>query len=240
MYIDLHTSLTGHHRGTHIKLNDLLLQGISVVQFAVARTQCVCNRCKLKFDVSLGRGKDLQEDCPRCRLGRTVRLRSDVLHANNHSAGYIDVEGCHVLDLLPSDYWLACDACGAETCLRRLTRGKRCEDTCRGCYTKLTIGHGDVRVHALDSAPSATAAKANKGQGSKHKKASLELIPGTPLPDRGTCEHYQRSTRWLRFPCCGKMYPCDICHEKSGDGCTPGTWATRMICGLCSVELPYR
>jgi hypothetical protein len=44
MCIDFHTSLTGHHRGTHIKLNDLLLQGISVVQFAVARTQCVCDR----------------------------------------------------------------------------------------------------------------------------------------------------------------------------------------------------
>jgi hypothetical protein len=36
------------------------------------------------------------------------------------------------------------------------------------------------------------------------------------------------------------MHPCDVCHEKSGDGCTPGTWANRMICGLCSVEQAYR
>ena len=142
---DGRVSLTGHHRGTQIKLNDLLLQGVSVVQLAQARVQCVCNRCSLKLDVVLARGKELEEDCPRCRMARTVRLRSDVLHANNVSAGYVDTEGCAVLDLLPSDYWLACEACGAETCHRRLQRGTRSHEVCRGCFAKLSVGFGKAR-----------------------------------------------------------------------------------------------
>lgn len=65
---------------------------------------------------------------------------------------------------------------------------------------------------------------------------------GQPLPNQGTCKHYKHSHRyllfnfikylhsnkintkmkininlyyfrWLRFPCCGKAFPCDVCHE---------------------------
>jgi hypothetical protein len=118
-------------------------------------------------------------------------------------------------------------------------RGKRSEEVCRGCHAKLCIGFADVRIQSLDPAPSSSAThKASKG-GNKKNSKEFELVPGTPLPDKGVCEHYKRSTRWLRFPCCGKAHACDICHEKSGDGCTPGTWANRMICGLCSVEQAY-
>ena len=54
---------------------------------------------------------------------------SDVTYINESChIGYVDVEGCSVIDLLPSDMWLACDACGAETCHRRLLRGKRSEE----------------------------------------------------------------------------------------------------------------
>ena len=43
--------------------------------------------------------------------------------------------------------------------------------------------------------------------------------------------------RWLRFGCCGKAYPCPICHEISQcEGAIDGVMATRMICGQCSKE----
>jgi len=105
----------------------------------------------------------------------------------------------------------------------------------------MTIGYGDpgfTKVGPSESAQTGEG-KRSKGETKEKKKDLLELVPGKPLPDRGACEHYRRSTRWLRFPCCGKAYPCDICHEKSGDGCPPGTWANRMICGLCSMEQGY-
>ena len=57
---------------------------------------------------------------------------------------------------------------------------------------------------------------------------------GCPLPEFGTCRHYKHSYRWLRFPCCGKAYPCDVCHDKKEDH--EMTFANRMICGYCCKE----
>ena len=43
--------------------------------------------------------------------------------------------------------------------------------------------------------------------------------------------------RWLRFPCCGLRFPCDLCHEELTDG-HEMAWAKRMVCGFCSFEQP--
>ena len=40
------------------------------------------------------------------------------------------------------------------------------------------------------------------------------LIVGERLPKNGTCKHYGKSFRWFRFQCCGRLYPCDVCHES--------------------------
>ncbi|RKP33796.1 CHY zinc finger-domain-containing protein, partial [Dimargaris cristalligena] len=59
------------------------------------------------------------------------------------------------------------------------------------------------------------------------------------LPKKGTCKHYGKSYRWFRFPCCGKLYPCDTCHDAQETG-HPAQMARRVMCGLCSEEQPYR
>ncbi len=41
------------------------------------------------------------------------------------------------------------------------------------------------------------------------------LKVGEPLANRGTCKHYGHSYRWLRFPCCGRAFPCDNCHNET-------------------------
>ncbi len=61
------------------------------------------------------------------------------------------------------------------------------------------------------------------------------IVVGQPLPFQGTCKHYRHSHRWLRFPCCGQRFPCDICHEERTDG-HEMAWAKRMTCGYCSLE----
>ena len=92
------------------------------------------------------------------------------------------------------------------------------------------------------------------------RKKEAKLQEGKPLPEFGTCSHYKKSHRWLRcgcsltrwhwstfgcfetnlifdvvrFPCCGKAYPCDVCHDTTEDH--PGELANRMICGYCSRE----
>lgn len=39
----------------------------------------------------------------------------------------------------------------------------------------------------------------------------------------------------LRFPCCGRAFPCDTCHEEASLGHEMKV-ANRMICGHCSTE----
>eukprot|EP00878_Enallax_costatus_P041308 GHUV01047980.1.p1 GENE.GHUV01047980.1~~GHUV01047980.1.p1 ORF type:complete len:188 (-),score=10.35 GHUV01047980.1:32-595(-) len=45
-----------------------------------------------------------------------------------------------------------------------------------------------------------------------------------------------QSPRWLRFPCCGQRFACDICHEEAVPDGHEAAWATRMVCGYCSRE----
>ena len=41
----------------------------------------------------------------------------------------------------------------------------------------------------------------------------------------------------MRFSCCGKAFPCPVCHELDGcEGAVNGQLASRMICGKCSKE----
>ena len=39
----------------------------------------------------------------------------------------------------------------------------------------------------------------------------------------------------FRFPCCGKCYPCDVCHDDN-EGDHQMKYANRMICGFCCKE----
>ena len=63
------------------------------------------------------------------------------------------------------------------------------------------------------------------------------MAQATPLPDRGTCVHYRHSYRWLRFPCCDALFPCDECHDAAADHAH--AWAKRMVCGHCAREQPF-
>jgi len=70
----------------------------------------------------------------------------------------------------------------------------------------------------------------------------LGLGVGRPLPNKGACRHFKHSFRWLRFPCCGRAWPCATCHAESDCPAAQAgeaVWATRMLCGKCSREHPY-
>ena len=45
------------------------------------------------------------------------------------------------------------------------------------------------------------------------KKTIGQFKQGQPLIKNGACRHYKSSYRYFRFPCCGKAYPCDNCHN---------------------------
>lgn len=41
--------------------------------------------------------------------------------------------------------------------------------------------------------------------------------------------------RWFKFSCCGKPFPCDICHDDASDN--KFEKALTSICGFCCREL---
>lgn len=64
-------------------------------------------------------------------------------------------------------------------------------------------------------------------------------VQETPRP---VCSHYQRRCL-VRFPCCGKFYPCHRCHNESKD-CSDdqarATNATHIRCSICYHEQVVR
>ncbi|VDO08639.1 unnamed protein product [Rodentolepis nana] len=75
-----------------------------------------------------------------------------------------------------------------------------------------------------------------KRQAQAHKPILIQK--GTPLPNNGTCKHYGKSYRWLKFPCCQRAFPCDTCHDIEVAGTHETLRANRTICGFCSTEQP--
>ncbi len=72
----------------------------------------------------------------------------------------------------------------------------------------------------------------------KKPEDTLKFRVGEPLPGRGACRHYKRSFRWLRCPVCSKAYACDECHDAIETDHAM-QFASRMICGACSLEQPF-
>jgi len=67
----------------------------------------------------------------------------------------------------------------------------------------------------------------------------LTPVQETPRP---VCSHYQRRCL-VRFPCCGKFYPCHRCHNESKDCSSDqarATNATHIRCTICYHEQVVR
>lgn len=111
--------------------------------------------------------------------------------------------------------------------LSRVKRGVRTEHACFDCHHKLAFEAKLVRIdeHSVEDVPAAgRKAGGNGGKKEKAGGAGPRIVEGHELPNLGSCDHFKKSLRWLRFPCCGKACACPVCHEL--DGCESlGTFA---------------
>ncbi|TMS32236.1 hypothetical protein L596_000103 [Steinernema carpocapsae] len=175
--------------------------------------------------------------CKRCGVGQSVFFKSEFVHANSNVAGYVQIKGCKPVDciLLSCKFVASCLKCNREFDVANLSNGVVNKSWCHDCHTKCEFAiytasfHGNFNLIAMED-PTAPR---------KPQKKKVDLGPvivvGQPLPDRGTCQHYKKSFRWFRFPCCGKTFPCDVCHEEAKMG-HEISYANRIICGMCSFE----
>lgn len=235
--------LQPQQRGTEVSLKYLQLkENAAAVLFQRLKVILQCSRCKGHTDLHVSPGNVMSLSCNRCNQDMYVTYRPVLLHQFSSVLGYLDVDGCQVFDLVLQDCRaiVSCMACNKQTTIDGIVSGQVIDGWCKACNAKFKIATEAVKMTQL--APSGidtSSAPVIKSTSSKPKKPPKDpaIREGYPLPDFGTCKHYKQSYRWLRFPCCGKAYPCDVCHDKKEDH--EMTLANRMICGHCCKEQNY-
>lgn len=238
--------LSPKHSGAMLLFERLSIVGVGT--FAASRVLLLlqCERCSTIVSASLcgaaflSSGSpdhqqipdtELKQWCSKCSLLLSAKFRPTLLHLGNSSLGYVDTTHASVNTLIHASFIATCLECGSASEIPKFQPPQTWESSCRTCFNRLRI---DVRSSKIELAEHSV----RPNQIIPRREEKMTFTPGQPLPDRGTCEHYRRSYRWLRFPCCeGKAYPCDACHDKASDH--PHEWAKRMICGHCAKEQPF-
>ncbi|KAK0120057.1 hypothetical protein ONS95_011470 [Cadophora gregata] len=223
-------------RGTAISFPFLDLFGIELLEVVALNISVKCERCKDTTEVKgLKDGVTKTPSCRKCTTTFSVTFRRDLLHAHAVRAGFLDLEGCIIGDMLPSTFIPTCSQCSTVYPLPGIisVQGESTSNICRECHQKFTFKIPSVKFLRISSTN-----RLPPSSGPRRKRETLGLVPGTELPKRGRCRHYTKSYRWFRFSCCSKVYTCDKCHDEAEDH--PNEWANRMICGWCSREQNYK
>ena len=253
--------LTPKKMGLEISMEDsVMLWKIGTARVDDLNLQIQCVRCSTVRDVKLSGTWSAQSEralwCSKCKGLLRLGVRPQLLHESNHVVCHVDrSDSVDVLDILPSSFAASCGVCitEKETMFENFLRGRRFEKNCTNCGTKMALFTKQFSLKDLDvlsgrrsKASGRTGGTGGSGGGKeKSKKNSsgtmqVRLVVGESLPSQGSCKHFRKSLRWMRFPCCGKLYACPVCHELAGE-CENAstTWATRMVCGKCSVEQSF-
>ncbi|KAJ5595111.1 uncharacterized protein N7459_001319 [Penicillium hispanicum] len=230
-------------RGVALSFPFLELYGIELLELVHLAVTIKCERCKEAMDIKnvlqLTGPKDTPkiEPCKKCANPMSIGFRRQLMHSHANRAGYLDLDGCTVVDLLPSNFIPTCSECSTAYHAPGVSavRGESAMAMCRHCHRKMVFKTPEVKFLVVGSA----AVSSRAGLPLKRRpKEVLGIVAGQELPRRGRCHHYGKSYRWFRFSCCAKVFPCDKCHDAETDH--PNEHANRMICGFCSREQIYR
>ncbi|KAF0727137.1 hypothetical protein Ae201684P_019159 [Aphanomyces euteiches] len=223
-------------KAIHVQLESLFLHQIDTLQMHAWKCSFQCAQCPLGFDSVLTLAQpSVRQWCRRCSVLQTVELRPVLMHAANEMSVNLSLINCTLVDLMPPSVFLAvCGVCSEEG-LIGITPRIRSEVACRKCHTKMAV---QCKSFTIVNQSSTHFVDHSQPKLKKKPKEDAPVI-GQPLPNQGRCSHYSKSLRWFRFQCCGKAFPCDICHSASScPEADKGIYASRFICGLCSREHP--
>ncbi|KAL6479199.1 hypothetical protein MHYP_G00126320 [Metynnis hypsauchen] len=226
-------------KGTEVKLLGLRLgEGTATVVAKQITVSLQCSRCKVTADLTLSSRLTTTAQCEKCGAGISAAFRPSILHHYSDVLGYLDLNAAVPMDLVLQECQLivGCLGCNKEDTVQSLFYGQNKETNCYHCHSKLSIFVEATRFQYIQPKT-----RNQTGEGSAQYSRRYIRDPavqaGKPLPSKGACRHYKQSHRWLRFPCCGRVYPCDLCHDEDQDHLME--LATRMICGFCAKEQPY-
>jgi hypothetical protein len=89
-------------KGTAISFPFMELYGIELLEIASLNIAVKCERCKDATEIKgLKNGVAKSESCKKCAANFSIGFRRDFVHANATRAGFLDLEGCFVHDMLP-------------------------------------------------------------------------------------------------------------------------------------------
>jgi len=89
-------------KGTAVSFPFMELYGIELFEIAILNITVKCERCKETTEVKgLTNGVAKAESCKKCATAFTIGFRREFIHQNAVRAGFLDLEGCFVADMLP-------------------------------------------------------------------------------------------------------------------------------------------
>jgi hypothetical protein len=245
------------HGALRLTLEGLELVDIDALEPLTLNLRLGCGRCRagwdacFAMDAAAGGGRHAVRqwgECGTCHAAWEASAAPRLVHERSNVLATVSARGCAPLDLLPSVAAAQCGVCGAQAAFRSVHVGRWNERQCSACHRRLAFKLDAALFAARTAGGGGNGAPRGAGgadggqdlRGSGPITAALggPLIPGQPLPNHGACAHYRHSYRWLRFPCCGRRFPCDLCHEIGVEDGHEMRWAQRMVCGYCSVEQP--
>lgn len=237
----LNNPLDEARKGTEIRFKDLQIrEQCGTLEATTIKVQVACARCRNLADVKVPRKKVVSMACIKCSIEMSVHYRPAIAHNFSSVIGYLDLEECTPFDLIlvDTEFKANCLNCQKDAFMNGVQTGQMKTGWCKHCHKKLQFALDSVRFTQLTADGIPLGASIHKIEKDRKRVPKDPLIrEGYPLPDNGTCKHYKKSYRWFRFPCCGKAYPCDTCHDEKEDHMM--TLANRMICGYCCKEQQF-
>lgn len=234
--INTYATVTAH-KGTQIQAIGLQFQGMGIIECKKLVMVINCLRCKEQIQIELSPQETYAVECIKCHDPHIVSFRPDKMHETSAVVGYLDISGCIPFDFLESRFEGSCFECSSGIVFKKVPfTGAEQVKNCLSCHTKVLLSIQrleTIKIRAVRAPPPEIIVKKAK-QKKDPNMAGIKV--GSPLPKEGTCKHYSKSHRWFRFPCCGRAFPCDVCHEEQNQDNHEMLWATRQICGFCARE----
>ncbi|KAL9024610.1 MAG: hypothetical protein Q9196_006392, partial [Gyalolechia fulgens] len=190
-------------RGISLSFPSLELYNIELVELTSLSLLVKCTRCKTSSDILNLRPSNLRSaSCSKCAQPFSLNYRPELMHANSYRAGYLDLTGCTVTDMLPSTFIPTCSVCStsvpSSTGVVSVRGDAASIAICRECHTRLTFKIPETKF-MLVSDTSLHPRNLLPLRRKKVPKENLGIVAGQELPRRGRCRHYTKSYRWFRF-----------------------------------------
>ncbi|KXG48161.1 Zinc finger, CCCH-type [Penicillium griseofulvum] len=141
-------------RGVALSFPFLELYGIELLEILNLNITVKCERCKVSVDIKHvpqitdEKGQmPKMESCRKCANNMSVAFRKQLMHSHANRAGYLDMGGCTIGDMLLSDFIPTCSECSTPHPAPGIpaVRGESAMGICRQCHRKMVFKIPEVK-----------------------------------------------------------------------------------------------